>query len=85
MLTTTGTGGCAPTAVAFAAATFAIPSTANVLLVVRRRVVMATHYRRSTGVVLRFALTVTGVCGQCGRRARKEQEQSGQKDESVDG
>jgi len=85
MLTTTGTGGCAPTTVAFAAATFAIPSTANVLLVVRRRAVVATHHRGSTGVVLRFALTVTVVCGQCGRCARKEQEQSGRKDECVDG
>jgi hypothetical protein len=45
MLTTTRTGGCAPTTFAFAATTFAVASTADVLLVVRRRAVVAIHYR----------------------------------------
>jgi hypothetical protein len=44
MLTATRTGGSAPTTVAFAAVTFAVSATTNVLLVVRRRAVVAIHY-----------------------------------------
>jgi hypothetical protein len=85
MLTATRAGGCAPTTVAFAAVTFPVSTTADALLVVRRRAVVTIHHRGSTGVVMRFALTVRVVCSQCRRCARQQQKQSGQKDESVDG
>jgi ribosomal protein S27AE len=77
MRATTRTGGCAATTIAFAATTFAVASTTDVLLVVRRRAVVAIHYRCGTGVVFRSALTLRVVCGQCGRRARKQQKQTG--------
>jgi hypothetical protein len=73
---------CPASALAFPLA--AVTAAADLLVFLHRWAVVARVNRRSTRLIVCFALTVTTVRGQSRRRASQHEEQSSQKDESTD-